>query len=136
MKQISLYIFEGLRINKDTKIKYKDENDIIYDIIIAAYLSIYRLKCWTETSTFKKKVLYIKYEDILDILNNNFGYSFSKEDIKKTSGYIWKIVKEYLIPIQNMINGYQAIIKIGEEKITIDYKEIDKKYKDILNKNK
>jgi len=132
MKQITSYLLEGLRINKDIKVNY--ERDDIYNIIIAAYLSIYRLKCWTETSTFKKKILYIKYEDILNILNDNFEYTFTKDDIKRTSGYIWKIVRKYLIPIQNMINGYNVIIRIEDEKITINYKEINEKYKDILNK--
>ena len=111
-----------------------DDKDTIYNIIIAAYLSIKRNKCWEEGSTFQKKIKYIQYDDILNILNETFNYNFDKKDIKVKSGYIWKIVKQYLIPIQNMCNYHNAMVRINDERLTVNYKDIDEKYKDILNK--
>ena len=135
MENLNIYIYEKLKINSSSKIVTDELNqDIIYNIIIAAYLSIKRLKCWIEGSTFKKTIKYINYNDILNILNETFKYNFNKDDIKIKSGKIWKIIKEYLKPIQNMCNNYNAIIKINDEKITINYKEIDEKYRNILKK--
>ena len=125
MKSINEYINKSLdALDKDT----------IYNIIIGAYLSIKRNKCWVEGPTFQKKVKYIEYDDILKILNETFNYDFDKKDIKVKTGNIWKIVKQYIIPIQNMCNYYNAIVKINNERITINYKDIDEKYKNILNK--
>lgn len=135
MKKLSEYITEKLIINKDMKItKSFDDKDVIYDIIIAAYLSIKRNKCWVESATFQKKIKYIQYNDILSILNETFNYKFSKTDIKTKSGNIWKIVKKYLIQIQNMCNYHNANVIIDNEKIVINYKDVDEKYKDILNR--
>ena len=124
MMTLKEYISESLNNDKDT----------IYNIIIAAYLSIKRNKCWIEGSTFQKKIKYIEYDDILNILNETFNYHFDKKDIKVKTGYIWKIVKQYLIPIQNMCNYHNAMARINDERITINYKDIDEKYKNILNK--
>lgn len=132
MKSILEYILEKLVINKHTKPKflyYFDNKDTIYNIIIAAYLSIKRNKCWIEGPTFQKKIQYIKYDDILNILNETFNYDFDKKDIKVKTGNIWKIVKQYLIQIQNMCNYHNVIVKINDENITINYKDIDEKYK-------
>jgi len=129
------YIIESLHI-KDIDIKSPHnifyDKDTIYNIIIAAYLSINRYKCWEEGPTFQKKIKYIVYDDILNILNETFNYDFDKKDIKVKTGYIWKIVKQYLIPIQNMCNYHNAIVKINDERITINYKDIDEKYNNIL----
>ena len=124
MKSIIEYITESMHDDKDT----------IYNIIIAAYLSIKRNKCWSEGPTFQKKIKHIEYCDILKILNEMFNYDFDEKDIKIKTGYIWKIVKQYRIPIQNMCNYYNVNVKINDENITINYKDIDKKYKNILSK--
>lgn len=135
MMTLKEYIIESLHI-KDIDIKSPHNifynKDTIYNIIIAAYLSINRYKCWEEGPTFQKKIKYIVYDDILNILNETFNYDFDKKDIKVKTGYIWKIVKQYLIPIQNMCNYHNAIVKINDERITINYKDIDEKYKNIL----
>ena len=125
MMTLKEYIYESLdSFDKDT----------IYNIIIAAYLSIKRNKCWEEGPTFQKKIKYIKYDDILNILNKTFNYNFDEKDIKIKTGNIWKIVKQYLISIQNMCNYHNAMLRINNERITINYKDIDEKYKNILNK--
>jgi len=125
MMTLKEYIYESLdSFDKDT----------IYNIIIAAYLSIKRNKCWTEGPTFQKKIKYIEYNDILNILNKTFNYNFDEKDIKVKTGNIWKIVKQYLIPIQNMCNYHNAMVRINDERITVNYKDIDEKYKNILNK--
>ena len=129
MMTLKEYISESLNINESLN----DDKDTIYNIVIAAYLSIKRNKCWEEGSTFQKKIKYIEYDDILNILNETFNYNFDKKDIKVKSGYIWKIVKQYLIPIQNMCNYHNAMVRINDERITINYKDIDEKYKNILN---
>ena len=135
MKNLNNFIYEKLKINSNSKIITDELNeDIIYNIIIAAYLSIKRLKCWIEGPTFQKKIKYINYTDILNILNETFKYDFNERDIKVKTGKIWKIIKEYLKSIQNMCNNYNVIVKINDEKITINYKEIDEKYKNILKK--
>ena len=137
MKRLKEYILEKLIFNKHTKAKfpyYFDDKDTIYSIIIATYLSIKRNKCWSEGPTFQKKIKYIEYNDILNILNETFNYDFDEKDIKVKTGYIWKIVKQYLIPIQNMCNYHNVIVKINNEKITINYKDIDEEYKNILSK--
>ena len=126
MKSINQYINESIHDDKDT----------IYNIIIAAYLSIKRNKCWSEGPTFQKKIKYIEYNDILKILNETFNYDFDEKDIKVKTGYIWKIVKQYLIAIQNMCNYHNAMVKINDERITINYKDIDEKYKNILSEKK
>ena len=135
MMTLKEYIIESLHI-KDIDIKSPHnifyDKDTIYNIIIAAYLSINRYKCWEEGPTFQKKIKYIVYDDILNILNETFNYDFDKKDIKVKTGYIWKIVKQYLIPIQNMCNYHNAIVKINDERITINYKDIDEKYNNIL----
>ena len=137
MMTLKEYIIESLHI-KDIDIKSPHnifyDKDTIYNIIIAAYLSINRYKCWEEGPTFQKKIKYIVYDDILNILNKTFNYDFDKKDIKAKTGYIWKIVKQYLIPIQNMCNYHNAIVKINNERITINYKDIDEKYNNILKK--
>lgn len=140
MKKLKDIILEKLIINKNTDAsthhnEYKiGDKDTIYNIIIAAYLSIKRNKCWVEGPTFQKKVKYIEYDDILNILNETFSYDFDKKDIKVKTGYIWKIVKQYLIPIQNMCNYHNMVVKINDERISLNYKDIDKKYKTILKK--
>jgi hypothetical protein len=135
MENLNNFIYEKLKINSNSKINSDELNeDSIYNIIIAAYLSIKRLKCWIEGPTFQKKIKYINYNDILNILNETFKYDFNEKDVKVKTGKVWKIVKQYLIPIQNMCNYYNAIVKINDEKITINYKDIDDKYRDILKK--
>ena len=132
MMTLKEYIIESLHINEDTESSnIFDDKDTIYNIIIATYLSIKRNKCWIEGPTFQKKIKYIKYDDILNILNETFNYDFDKKEIKVKTGNIWKIVKKYLIPIQNMCNYHTVTEKINDEKITINYKDIDEKYKNI-----
>ena len=126
------YILEKLVITKSTKDKFRydfDDKETIYNIIIAAYLSIKRNKCWVEGPTFQKKIQHIKYDDILKILNETFNYDFDKTEIKVKTGNIWKIVKQYLMAIQIMCNYHNAIVNINDEKIIINYKDIDEKYK-------
>ena len=135
MKYLNTFINEKLIINKDMdNATFPNGEDVIYNIIIAAYLSIKRNKCWVESSTFQKKIKYIEYDDILKILNETFYYDFDKKDIKVKTGYIWKIVKEYLIPIQNLCNYRNVVVNINGTKKDINYKDIDEKYKNILKK--
>lgn len=137
MKDISTYIEESFLINNDIKLDYTDtDKDTIYHIIIAAYLSIKRNKCWVEGPTFRKTIRGIEYDDILKILNETFNYDFDKKDIKVKTGYIWKIVKQYLVSIENMCNYYIVKVKINNENIKIDYEDIDRKYKNIFRKKK
>ncbi len=142
MKKLKDLILEKLIINKNTDATTHhnegkiDDKDTIYNIIIAAYLSIKRNKCWVEGPTFRKTIKYIKYDDILNILNENFNYDFDKKDIKVKTGYIWKIVKQYLVSIENLCNYYIVKVKINDEDIKIDYDDVDKQYKKILREKK
>ena len=134
MKSFNSFLNEKLIINKDIKINSNKEATT-YDIIIAAYLSIKRNKCWEEGSTFKRVVKYIKYDDILDILNTYFNYNIDNDSIKR-NGDIFKTVKEYKVTLNNLVNLYSATTLINNERIVINPKDIDNKYENILKEKK
>lgn len=133
MKSFNSFLNEKL-INKDIKLCKPKEAEI-YDIIIAAYLSIKRNESWQESSTFKKSIKHIQYDDILNILNTYFDYDIDNDSIKR-NGDITKTVRKNIKPLENMVNYYNAIFYINGERTVINYKDIDNKYENILKEKK
>lgn len=133
MKSFNSFLNEKL-INKDIKLGKPKEAEI-YDIIIAAYLSIKRNESWQESSTFKKSIKHIQYDDILNILNTYFDYDIDNNSIKR-NGDITKTVRKNIKPLENMVNYYNAIFYINGERTVINYKDIDNKYENILKEKK
>ena len=132
-----LNINEKLIINKNTKVK--SYNDIDYDnpedicnIYKAAFISIMKNKSFIEGPTFKKTIVKIQYDDIIDILNNVFKYDISYDEGKIKKGNVWKIISNDKKAIQNIVNGYTITLKY-DRNIKLSYQEFEK-YKDIINK--
>ena len=137
MKNLKDIISEKLIINKNTKVEsYKDIDydnpEDICNIYKAAVISILKNKSYIEGPTFKKTIVKIQYGDIINILNNIFGYNIDLDEGKIKKGNVWKIVSNDKKEIQNIINGYTIIFKYDRD-IKLSYKEFEK-YKDIINK--
>lgn len=132
-----LNINEKLIINKNTKVKsYKDIDydnpEDICNIYKAAVISIMKNKSFIEGPTFKKTIVKIQYDDIIDILNNVFKYDISYDEGKIKKGNVWKIISNDKKAIQNIVNGYTITLKY-DRNIKLSYQEFEK-YKDIINK--
>ncbi len=136
MKSFNFFINEKLTVNKNTKlnteIDYENAEDIA-NIYKAAVISILKNGSYEEGPTFKKIIKKIKYNDIIDILNEVFGYkniSYNEGKIKK--GNIWRIISNDKSLIQDIVNGFTIHLKYNKE-IKISGKELQQEYKNIIN---
>ena len=139
MQNIKTYILEKFKISsknieKLSSIDYENPEDIA-NIYKAAFISIMKNGSYIEGPTFQKKLTGIRYNDIIDILNNIFEYkniSYDEGKIKK--GNIWKIISNDKKAIQNLINLYTIKFKYDKD-IELSGVKLAKEYKDII-KNK
>ena len=96
------------------------------NIMTAAVISILKNCSYEEGPTFQKKVKHINYNDIIDILNDQFGGNYSKDDIKRGTGKIANVVKNNKSVIEGLVNGQYTSYLNG--------KEIKSKYASVIEK--
>ena len=99
MKDLNNYIIERLHINKDSKIvsytKIDPNNiDFITSLIKSVYISIYKNRTYKQRGIAQYTIQRskIKWEDIVDILEKEYGYSVDLENAKNKNSELQKTV--------------------------------------------
>lgn len=96
------------------------------NIMTAAVISILKNYSYEEGPTFQKKLRSINYDDIVDILNDQFGGNYSKDDIKRGNGKIMQVIQKNKSTIEGLVNGKYTSYLNGEE--------IKSKYANLIKK--
>ena len=96
------------------------------NIMTAAVISILKNYSYEEGPTFQKKLKSINYDDIVDILNDQFGGNYSKDDIKRGNGKIMQVIQKNKSTIEGLVNGKYTSYLNGEE--------IKSKYANLIKK--
>ena len=109
MNTLNNYILEKLVINNNlkpfTKVDNKDFN-MIKDMIKATFIYIFKNKVYKVRglATYSIKRSEIKYDEIANILNTEFGYHFSEESAKEFHGDFQALIRKYMTAIEQLIN--------------------------------
>lgn len=99
------------------------------NIMTAAVISILKNCSYEEGPTFQKKVKHINYNDIVDILNGQFGGNYGEGDIKRGNGKIANVVKNNKSIIEGLVNGQYTSYLNGKEIKSKYASMIEKRYK-------
>ena len=118
MKDLNNYIIERLHINKDSKIvsytKIDPNNiDFITSLIKSVYISIYKNRTYKQRGIAQYTIQRskIKWEDIVDILEKEYGYSVDLENAKNKNSELQKTVRHLLDGIEKLINMHATVYK-------------------------
>lgn len=124
MKQLNNFIQEKLKLNKDSKISEMTKldlhnTDMMIDILKASFIGLYKQHFEHKNDPFKQAGLstysirktQVDYENIVNILNNYYNYSFDIEEIKDKNSDLYKIIHYYLTPLGDLINMKKVNIK-------------------------
>ena len=138
MININNYISEKLHLNKDFESSEINNIDKVKDIIIATYLCIMIYKIYKENSTFQKQIYWgrIDYEEIINILNNYFQYSFSMSDINRRDGDIFLLIKKHRRIIEWLVNRSRVTITFGNDSMHLSGRELYDEYYEYIDGNK
>ena len=63
------------------------------NIMTAAVISVLKNSSYEEGPTFQKKLKSINYDDIINILNTQFGGNYTDNDIKRGTGKIMQVIQ-------------------------------------------
>lgn len=117
MKKIITYIQEKLIINKDSKssitiLDLSNEN-MLMDMLRATFISImknssYKLR---GLSTYVIKRNDVKYDDIINILNEYYHYNFNINDIKDKNNLLYQTLHNFLDPLDKLLNMKKIKVK-------------------------
>lgn len=72
---------------------------------------------------------HINYNDIVDILNDQFGGNYGEGDIKRGNGKIANVVKNNKSVIEGLVNGQYTSYLNGKEIKSKYASMIEKRYK-------
>ena len=97
------------------------------NIMTAAVISVLKNSSYEEGPTFSKKLKRINYDDIVNILNTQFGGNYTDNDIKRGTGKIMQVIQNNKSVIEGLVNGKHTS--------DIDGKEIKTKYANLIKNN-
>lgn len=116
MKTLRDFIYESIHDSEEL------------NIMTAAVISILKNRSYEEGPTFQKKLRSINYDDIVDILNNQFGGNYNKDDIKRGTGKIMQVIQKNKSTIEGLVNGKYISHPY------LNGKEIKSKYANLIEK--
>lgn len=136
MKTINLFINEKLKLNSDSKsnkcdikdIDHIDKSDekLILAIIKSVFISVYLNRTYNirGLSTYIIKRSEINWDNVVDILENEYYYHIDQKDANNKKGELQTLVRSLLGDIEKLINMKKQILKIGDNTIIINGSDI------------
>lgn len=130
MENISSYISEKLIIHNDSKSSIIDidmnNKDLMIAIIKSIFISIYKNRTYKVKglSHYSIKRSEINWEDVAQILKEEYNFSIDKNDIIQKNGKLQSLSRKLLNGIEDLINMKSLIFKIQNTQILISGKDI------------
>lgn len=130
MENISSYISEKLIIHNDSKSSVIDidtnNKDLMIAIIKSIFISIYKNRTYKikGLSHYSIKRSEINWEDVAQILKEEYNFSIDKNDIIQKNGKLQSLSRKLLNGIEDLINMKSLIFKIQDTQILISGKDI------------
>lgn len=130
MENISSYISEKLIIHNDSKSSIIDidmnNKDLMIAIIKSIFISIYKNRTYKVKglSHYSIKRSEINWEDVAQILKEEYNFSIDKNDIIQKNGKLQSLSRKLLNGIEDLINMKSLIFKIQNIQILISGKDI------------
>lgn len=121
MKQLNNYIFEKLKLDKNIKIQKISELDpnnidMVEAIVKAVFISIFKNNSYKSAfTTYILKRSKINWTDVVEILDEMYGYKLDPEDALKKNGNLQSFIRPHFKSIENLINMKKIKIKTDSE---------------------
>ena len=130
MKNISSYISEKLIIHNDSKSSVididKNNKDLMIAIIKSIFISIYKNRTYKPKglSHYSIKRSEINWEDVAQILKEEYNFNIDKNDIIQKNGKLQSLSRKLLNGIEDLMNMKSLIFKIQDTQILLSGKDI------------
>lgn len=121
MKQLISYIIEKLTLNINSKSKFihidSENTELMTVIIKSVYISIFKNKTYKQRgiAQFTIKRSEINWEDVYDILSEEYNFTLYKNDLLQKHGELQTIVRKYLSKIENLMNMKTEVFKFSQK---------------------